>query len=233
MEPIHMEGLKSTVSSDYVVPAVRAITDDKENIIGYVIVYFDYSVIDQMFSVNLPKNSYFEVINDQGTEIYANRDRKISVKNRAYVSNTFYAKNVGWTFKMSIPSEYYISGIQKTMVLTGMVIIMIIGLAVLILTFFVTKLTGEITVLRNKMKEVSKGDLTVQYRIKENDEIGQMGETFNGMVYQISDLMKQVAQEERDKRIAEMAFLQAQINPHFVSNVLNNCLLYTSDAADD
>lgn len=135
MEPIHMEGLKSTVSSDYVVPAVRAITDDKENIIGYVIVYFDYSVIDQMFSVNLPKNSYFEVINDQGTEIYANRDRKISVKNRAYVSNTFYAKNVGWTFKMSIPSEYYISGIQKTMVLTGMVIIMIIGLAVLILTF--------------------------------------------------------------------------------------------------
>lgn len=117
-----MEGLKSTVSSDYVVPAVRAITDDKENIIGYVIVYFDYSVIDQMFSVNLPKNSYFEVINDQGTEIYANRDRKISVKNRAYVSNTFYAKNVGWTFKMSIPSEYYISGIQKTMVLTGMVI---------------------------------------------------------------------------------------------------------------
>lgn len=91
---------------------------NKENIIGYVIVYFDYSVIDQMFSVNLPKNSYFEVINDQGTEIYANRDRKISVKNRAYVSNTFYAKNVGWTFKMSIPSEYYISGIQKTMILT-------------------------------------------------------------------------------------------------------------------
>ena len=147
----------------------------KKSIIGYVIVYFDYSVIDQMFSVNLPKNSYFEVINDQGTEIYANRDRKISVKNRAYVSNTFYAKNVGWTFKMSIPSEYYISGIQKTMVLTGMVIIMIIGLAVLILTFFVTKLTGEITVLRNKMKEVSKGDLTVQYRIKENDEIGTDG----------------------------------------------------------
>lgn len=34
--------------------------------------------------------------------------------------------------------------------LDGMVIIMIIGLAVLILTFFVTKLTGEITVLRNK-----------------------------------------------------------------------------------
>ncbi len=56
-----------------------------------------------------------------------------------FVGVNSHAKNVGWTFKMSIPSEYYISGIQKTMVLTGMVIIMIIGLAVLILTFFCDK----------------------------------------------------------------------------------------------
>lgn len=56
------------------------------------------------------------------------------------------------------------------------------------------------------MKEVSKGDLTVQYRIKENDEIGQMGETFNGMVYQISDLMKQVAQEERINALQKWPF---------------------------
>ena len=61
-----------------------------------------------------------------------------------------------------------------------MVIIMIIGLAVLILTFFVTKLTGEITVLRNKMKEVSKGDLTVQYRIKEMMKLGRWEKHLTG-----------------------------------------------------
>ena len=41
MEPIHLEGLKSTVSSDYVVPSVRGIVDSRGNLSGYVILYFD------------------------------------------------------------------------------------------------------------------------------------------------------------------------------------------------
>lgn len=220
MEPMHMEGLKSTVSSDYVVPAVRAITDAKEQTIGYVIVYFDYGVIDQMFSSSLPQNSYFEVVNDQGAKIYANYETRPSGKK--YVTNTFYADNVGWTFYMSIPSDYYISGIHKTTILTGGVIITISLLAVLILAFVVTRMTAQITVLRNKMKEVSKGDLSIQYEIKAYDEIGEMGDTFNKMVCKISELVDKIADEERQKRKTEMAFLQAQINPHFISNVLNN-----------
>lgn len=222
MEPMYMEGLKSTMASDYVVPAVRAITDPQENIIGYVIVYFDYAVIDQMFSANLPEDSYFQVVNEQGAEIYANRDSDMETDDLSYVSNEFYAPNVGWTFNMSIPAKYYISGIQATTVLTGIVIVAIIILAVIIAAFFVTKLTTEITVLKNKMKEVSQGDLTVQYKVKADDEIGQIGNTFNKMVSRIGELMDKVTEEERQKRQAEMAFLQAQINPHFVSNVLNN-----------
>lgn len=222
MEPMHMEGLKSTVTSDYVVPAVRAITDNVKNIIGYVIVYFDYGVIDQMFSASLPEGSYFEVVNDNDSKIYANVEKLPLQQSESYISNSFYAENVGWTFNMSIPSHYYIAGIQRTTILTGVIIIVIIIIAVLILTVFVSRVTTEITVLRNKMKDVSKGNLTVRYEVKENDEIGQMGQTFNKMVGRISELMEKVTAEEREKRLAEMAFLQAQINPHFISNVLNN-----------
>lgn len=65
MDPLHIEGLKSTISSDYVVPAVRGIVDAQENVIGYVVLYFDYGVIDKMFSVNLPKGSVFRVNNEK------------------------------------------------------------------------------------------------------------------------------------------------------------------------
>lgn len=225
MEPMHMEGLKSTVSSDYVVPAVRGITDDYGKLIGYVIVYFDYGVIDQMFSANLPKGSYFQVINENNSIIYSNSEKTMSeLQNmkKGYVSNVYDAENVGWKFYMVIPSGYYIAGIQRTALFTGIIIIAIIVLAVVISVFFVSKMTAEITVLRNKMKEVSRGDLSVRYQVRENDEIGQMGETFNKMVVRIGDLMDKVALEEKQKRKTEMAFLQAQINPHFVSNVLNN-----------
>lgn len=71
MEPLHLEGLKSTVSSDYVLPAVRGIVNDEEKIIGYVILYFDYGVIDQMFSTNLPEGSFFQVVNEKQSMVLA------------------------------------------------------------------------------------------------------------------------------------------------------------------
>lgn len=225
MEPMHMEGLKSTVSSDYVVPAVKGITAENGSLIGYVIVYFDYGVIDQMFSSNLPEGSYFQVVNEKNAVIYSNSKKTmkdLENMNDGYVRNVYIADNVGWKFCIVIPSGYYISGIQHTALFTGVIIVGILIMAVIISVFFVSKMTSEITVLRNKMKEVSRGDMTVQYQVKENDEIGQMGTTFNKMVHRISDLMDKVAMEEKQKRKTEMAFLQAQINPHFVSNVLNN-----------
>lgn len=222
MEPMHMEGRKSTISSDYVVPAVRGILNAKEEIIGYVIIYFDYGVISQMFSANLPEGSYFEVTNEQNAVIYATSNYGIAYDSKKYVANTFYAENVGWTFQMLIPAKYYLADIQRASLVNGIFIGAIILCAICIMAALLSKLTEEITILRNKMTELSDGDLNVQYVVRENDEIGQMGATFNQMVGRISELMDKVAQEEKQKRAAEMAFLQAQINPHFISNVLNN-----------
>lgn len=44
------------------------------------------------------------------------------------------------------------------------------------------------------------------------------------MVIHIRELMNKVTEEEEQKRLVEIAFLEAQINPHFISNVLNNVI---------
>lgn len=225
MEPLHLEGLKSTVSSDYVLPAVRGIINDKEEIIGYVILYFDYGVIEQMFSANLPEGSFFQVVNEKNSVIFSNNGKAASYFDSlggGYAKNTFAAQSVGWTFHMAIPSEFYIAGIHRTAVVSAVVTGLIIVMALLATIVIVSKMTTEISVLSGKMKSVSSGDLTVRYAVKGNDEIGQMGKTFNHMIARIQKLMERVAEEEREKRLNEMAFLQAQINPHFVSNVMNN-----------
>ena len=225
MEPLHLEALKSTVSSDYVLPAVRGIVNDDGEIIGYVILYFDYGVIDQMFSANLPEGSLLQVVNEQNALIFSNQERDpdyFESINSGYAKNTFYADTVGWTFHMAIPSEFYIAGIHRSAVLSAIITILIILFAFVATIFIVSRMTTEITVLSNKMKSVSMGNLEERYVIKSNDEIGQMGKTFNHMVCKIQELMQQVTEEERKKRQNEMAFLQAQINPHFVSNVMNN-----------
>lgn len=225
MEPLHLEGLKSTVSSDYVLPAVRGIVNDEEEIIGYVILYFDYGVIDQMFSANLPGGSFFQVVNEKNALIFSNSGKDVSYfdsLDSGYAKNIYEAQSVGWTFHMAIPSEFYTAGIHRTAVVSAVVTTLIIAIALLATIVIVSKMTTEISVLSGKMKSVSSGDLTVRYEVKGNDEIGQMGKTFNNMIVRIQELMERVAQEEREKRLNEMAFLQAQINPHFVSNVMNN-----------
>lgn len=225
MEPIHLEGLKSTVSSDYVVPAVRGIVDSRGNLSGYVILYFDYGVIDQMFSANLPEGSYFQVVNEQNSLIFSNCGDDTSIfetKRAGYEYNTFQARNVGWNFHMAIPAHFYLAGIQRTVLLTGGVFGVIILLAGIVSVIVVSRVTTEITVLSGQMNQVSAGNMHARYEGKSRDEIGQMGHTFNHMVVRIQELMEKIAQEEKEKRLSEIAFLQAQINPHFISNVLNN-----------
>ena len=224
MDPIHVEGGKSTLSSDYVVPAVRAILDKNRDIIGYTVLYFDYGVIEKMFASNLPEKSFFQVINGNDSIIYSNcgtmrLDEREAGK--GYVYNSFIMDNVGWKFIMAIPSDYYVSDIQRTTLLTAVLVAIIFLIAMLLLIILVSRMTREITALRDSMHEVSAGNLDVVHTIRTHDEIGQMGHTFNHMVVHIRELMEQVTEDERQKRLIEIAFLQAQINPHFVSNVLN------------
>ena len=184
LEPLHLEDTKSTVSSDYVLPGVRGIVDRSGNIIGYVVIYFDYGVIDQMFSDYLPAGSYFQVSNDSGSLIFSNSDgwTDIEALEGNYAKNSFREPNVGWTFSMAIPSEFYVSEIRRTALLTGILMAVIVSAAWLLSMVLISRVVAEITVLRERMKTVSSGDLTVRYQVRSKDEIGQIGQTFNRMV---------------------------------------------------
>lgn len=224
MNPMYLEGMASTATSNCVVPAVRGIVDENYEVIGYVVLYFDYGVIEEKLSADLPEGSYFKVLNQHGTEIYSNTDTAWDmdyIENNC-VSNSFEAGNIGWIFYMSIPSEYYTTRILYTALFTGAIIAAVMILAGVLSAVVISKMTGEITVLKNQMDKVSAGNLETSYYVKSQDEIGQMGEAFNHMMSRTRVLMDEVKQEERQKRLNEMAFLQAQINPHFISNVLNN-----------
>ena len=227
MDPIHIEGGKSTTSSDYVVPAVRAILNKKREPIGYVVLYFDYGVIEQMFAANLPEGSLFQVVNANQSMIFSNCGDTIldaEKPEKGFVYNTFTAQNVDWKFMLATPSDYYVKDINRTMYQTVVLMIIVIAVAVLLAVIVVSRMTAEISNLRNTMDLVSKGRLDTVYEVKSKDEIGQMGHTFNHMVGHIRKLMYQVADEEKQKRLVEIAFLEAQINPHFISNVLNNVI---------
>lgn len=225
MDPIHAEEAKSTISSDYVVPAVRGILDKDRNVIGYAVLYFDYGVIEQIFAANLPEGSHFQVVNSNQSIIFSNcGEELIDVERpeKGFVYNEFEAADIGWTFTMALPTDFYLGSLHRTTIATGVLMIVILLTSVIAIVFLISRITSEITNLSDSMNQVSGGKLDIVYEVRGKDEIAQMGRTFNHMVSRIDTLVKRIAEEEKEKRLVEISFLEAQINPHFVSNVLNN-----------
>ncbi|MCE5286156.1 MAG: sensor histidine kinase [Pelosinus sp.] len=101
-----------------------------------------------------------------------------------------------------------------------------IGLLTLVLAFmaamyFTSSIAKPLSKLRSLMKQAEEGDLTVQFKSRYNDEIGQLGNSFNNMIREISKLIELVYTEQKSKREAELKTLQAQIKPHFLYNTLD------------
>lgn len=82
------------------------------------------------------------------------------------------------------------------------------------------------------MKEVQKGDLSVQMEVTNNDEIGYLARSFNKMIIQIKEtldknmqLVKEVYQSRFLQKEAQYNILCSQIKPHFLYNTLNTVSL--------
>lgn len=82
-------------------------------------------------------------------------------------------------------------------------------------------IANPITKLRLLMKDAAAGNFDVHFHQKYNDEIGQLGESYNTMIDKISELIRTVQIQEKSKRKAEIEILQAQIKPHFLYNTLD------------
>ncbi|WP_284638426.1 cache domain-containing sensor histidine kinase [Paenibacillus silviterrae] len=75
--------------------------------------------------------------------------------------------------------------------------------------------------LQHVMKRVEQNDLSARFDSPFMDEIGEAGNQFNRMLGTIGELITEVREQEKEKRLAEVKALQAQIDPHFLYNTLN------------
>lgn len=84
------------------------------------------------------------------------------------------------------------------------------------------KLLKRVSHIQAGMEKMTRDDLSVRLTVERDDEFGVIEDSFNSMVQEIDRLIETVRRTEQEKRAAEMDFLHAQINTHFIHNTLTS-----------
>lgn len=101
-------------------------------------------------------------------------------------------------------------------------LILIFCLLSLIYYGITTSITRRISGLQKHISD-SRPDHLTPYKYDESkDEIGKLESSYNQMIQKINDLLYQIYHTELEKRDAQFYALQAQIEPHFLYNILEN-----------
>lgn len=113
-----------------------------------------------------------------------------------------------------------IAGFFKKITLTVMFLLILAG--VFLSNLLAQIVTRPLSNLTEKVKRVKEGNLDVPFDSKGSNEIDILNEGIHGLLGRVRNLLKQVQQEQEQKRLAELETLQAQIKPHFLYNTLDS-----------
>lgn len=111
-----------------------------------------------------------------------------------------------------------------TLVIGGCLVV-----AVLLVHASASLITSRLLRLSKHMSRVGAGSWNTYLDLDGKDEIGQLSRQFNALVHRVSQLMREVEESNRQKRLLEQKqneikfkMLASQINPHFLFNTLES-----------
>ncbi len=122
--------------------------------------------------------------------------------------------------------------VQHTVVAMIVILIVTTGVTLLISMRISKKMTDPITELCNTTEQFAGGDFSVRFSEDSDDELATLGESFNSMVQEISNLVEDIRIEQKNAKDAELKLLQAQINPHFLYNTLD-AIMWLTEAGEN
>ncbi|MFS0879161.1 sensor histidine kinase [Metabacillus niabensis] len=178
------------------------------------------------------------IVSSNRKELIGKKDKELlshaeTLKNNTnhYVTEDFLGKEHIF-FSEYLPSYemYILNMIDKHTAIQGLVdkrelaqTLLIIFFVVLIVVFFGSKkLTNSLSRLVKEIANVSKTNFHQSISVQGTYETRKISIAFNSMLEELQDYVEKLISIQKQKRNAELAALQQQINPHFLYNTLTS-----------
>jgi two-component system, sensor histidine kinase YesM len=126
--------------------------------------------------------------------------------------------------------------LRKTEALSLVIMVSIVFISLFLLLLILRNMIGPLVQLAHRANEVANGNFDTEFiKPKSKDEVGILAATFNTMLQSIKNYIELIKEDmENEQQLkeqqlimenllkdAQLKYLQAQINPHFLFNSLN------------
>ena len=215
---------------------------------AYLAVYFSDDKLNNILSDNLSLEGSVSYIVNERDAIVATSDQSLSgiyrldydtIKDSFMSSNNFIERNIldtkvyagfysisntDWFMVTILPAPPLIHESNHLMLQIALLYAGFLVLALIFANILAHSITGRLSSVIRQMQTVRHGPPTPMESPEAHDEIGDLIDTYNYMTRKMDELMDKQAKAAEDLRIAEFNSLQAQINPHFLYNTLDNII---------
>lgn len=128
--------------------------------------------------------------------------------------------NTPWRAFMFLPLRQITVGTRQIALFTVGMTVLIVLADVLAAVFFSNLLSRRLQALVESMKRTGAGHRRIPVPVTGSDEISVLEREYNTMISALDALFERVKDAADRRRVAEYKALEAQINPHFLYNML-------------
>lgn len=227
-----------TQASDTLLRAARGIQDEEENTVGFLIISLRAENFEHILEGLYGGQDGICILNRFWENVYstgiaerndiANALREIVLAGREVPEN--YQDNHVYISKIPDTGLYSVylhrTAFTRDAIHTMYRVSIFMTLASLMLCVVVSvklskNLTNPVSRMKDAMQKVQEGNLLMQIEMDRWDEFKSLAKHFNTMTVELREYMDQQVRQQKELDEANIAMMQAQLNPHFLYNTLD------------
>ena len=211
--------------------------------IGYIQFIIQPNYLNEFLdTVNFTPGSRLIIYNSFGQQVYpsneilhptAESNGRMKMNGTEYIVSSFTSSGTQLKFLALISLNDLRQDMLMVMSQFLLVVCIALGLSCVFAIVASFRIAKPIMRLKDSMLLIGQGHFDTRSPVESNDEIGQLQRMFNDMVENIDHMINAVYEASLAEKDAQIAALQAQINPHFLYNTLETINMMAVNAEMD